>query len=92
MWMMQNGLKNPENAIAGSSDYLHLFGVTGLAFGWSLMAKAALAKKDSGDPFYATKLKTGRYFMQRVVPDTAAHLAKIESGAEPVMALTADEF
>lgn len=92
MWLMQNGMANPENAGAAASDYLHLFGITGLAFGWRLIAKAALAKKDSGDPFYATKLKTGQYFIARIVPQGAAHLAKIETGAASLMALTVDEF
>ncbi|MET0546497.1 MAG: acyl-CoA dehydrogenase C-terminal domain-containing protein [Caulobacterales bacterium] len=92
MWFMQNAMANPDNAGAAATDYLHLFGITGTAFGWALIAKAAAPKKDSGDPFYATKLKTGTYFMQRVVPNGAAHLAKIESGAASLMALSADEF
>ena len=41
MWLMQNGLANPDNAGAASTDYLHLFGLTGLAYMWALMAKAA---------------------------------------------------
>src|SRR3712207_6880494 len=41
MWLMQNGLANPDNAGAASSDYLHLFGLTALAYMWALMAKAA---------------------------------------------------
>jgi hypothetical protein len=30
--------------------------------------------------------------MQRELPATALHLARIKSGADPVMALTADQF
>jgi alkylation response protein AidB-like acyl-CoA dehydrogenase len=94
MWLMQNGLANPEAGAAASSDYLHLFGLTALAYMWALMAKAALAKQASGDsdPFYATKLATGRYFIDRVLPDAGGHLAKLKTGAEPVMALAADAF
>jgi len=33
----------PEEAGAASSDYLHLFGLTALAYMWALIAKAALA-------------------------------------------------
>jgi hypothetical protein len=50
MWLMQNGLANPDNAGAASTPYLHLFGLTGLAYMWALMAKAALAG-GSVDPF-----------------------------------------
>ena len=38
------------------------------------------------------KLATGRYYMARLLPATALHLARIRSGAEPVMALPAEAF
>jgi hypothetical protein len=56
---------------------------------WARMAKAALA--GSGD-FHAAKLATGRYYMARQLPATALHLARIRTGAEPVMALPAEAF
>jgi len=42
--------------------------------------------------FYETKIKTGRYYMEHVVPETATHLARIRHGADPMMALAANEF
>ena len=94
MWLMQNGLSNPEAAGAASTDYLHLFALTGLAWFWAQIAKAAQAKIAAGDsdPFYANKLITGRYFVERMLPDAGAHLAKLKTGAEPVMALAAEAF
>jgi len=94
LWLMQNGLANPDSAAAASSDYLHLFGLTGLAYMWALMALAAHAKIDAGDtdPFYAGKLTVGRYFIARVLPEAGAHLAKLKSGAAVVMALPAEAF
>ena len=94
MWLMQNGVANPDSAAAASSDYLSLFGLTGLAYMWALMAKAARAKIAAGDadPFYANKLAVGRYYLQRVLPDAGAHLAKLKTGAEAVMALPAEAF
>jgi hypothetical protein len=93
-WLMQNGLANPDNAAAASMDYLRLFALTGLAYMWTLMAKAANARIDAGDadPFYAAKLTVGRYFLERVLPDSGAHLAKLKTGAEVVMALPAEAF
>ena len=69
-WLMQNGLANPDNAGAASTDYLHLFGLTGLAYMWAMIAKAAGAKIAGGDQdaFYANKLMTGRYFVERLLP------------------------
>ena len=93
-WLLQNGPANPDNAGAGSMDYLRLFGLTGLAYMWALMAKVANAKIAAGDtdPFYASKLTVGRYFLERVLPDTGACLAKLKMGAAAVMALPAEAF
>ena len=94
MWLMQNGMANPDNAGAASTDYLNVFGVTALAYLWAQMAKAAQAKIDEGstDPFYVTKLQTGRYFVERILPDAAAHLTKMKTGADVLMAMPADQF
>ena len=94
MWLMQNGLMNPENAGAASTDYMHLFGLTALAYMWALIAKTAQAKIAAGDtdPFYANKLVVGRYYVQRILPDAGAHLAKLTTGAELMMALPAEAF
>jgi len=96
MWFMENALQNPDHAGAGSTPYMHLFGVTGLAFMWAKMAKAAndrLASANGADKaWYETKIKTGRYYMEHVVPETATHLARIRHGAAPVMAMAAEEF
>jgi hypothetical protein len=93
-WLMQNGLSNPDNAGAASTDYMHLFGLTGLSYMWALMAKTAQAKIDAGDsdPFYAGKLATGRYFLERILPDAGAHLAKLKAGSDAVMAPPVDSF
>jgi hypothetical protein len=94
MWLMQNGLANPENAGAASTDYLHLFGLTGLAYMWALMAKAAQQKIAAGDtdPLYANKLIIGRYYMERILPETSGHLAKLKTGSEAMMALPVEAF
>ncbi|MGD9864162.1 MAG: acyl-CoA dehydrogenase C-terminal domain-containing protein [Pseudodonghicola sp.] len=95
MYFMQNGMKNPNNALAGSYDFMHMFGHVCLGLMWAQMAKAANAALAGGttDPdFYRTKLMTGRYYMARRLPATALHLSRIESGAETVMGLAADQF
>ena len=92
MWLMQNGMSNFDNAGASSHDYLQLFGLTAFALMWAKMAKAALAQEASSDPFYANKLVTARYYFERVLPDATSHLAKVKTGATPVMALSADAF
>jgi alkylation response protein AidB-like acyl-CoA dehydrogenase len=94
LWLMQNGLRNPENAGAASSDYLHLFALTGLAYMWAKIAKAALARIGAGepDPFYRNKLVTGRYFLERLLPETSLRLVKLKTGSAAMMALEAEAF
>ncbi|MGB0959762.1 MAG: acyl-CoA dehydrogenase C-terminal domain-containing protein [Halocynthiibacter sp.] len=97
MFFMQNGMTNPNAALAGSYDFMHLFGHVSLGLMWAKMAVAAKAAlKDGGTigdaGFYETKLATGRYYMARSLPATKLHLARIESGADTVMALDADAF
>ena len=94
-YFLKNGQKNPLNVLAGSNDFMHLFGHVCLGFMWARMAKSALEclSADIDDAaFYDTKLKTGRYYMRRHLPATSLHLARIRSGAECVMALQPDEF
>ena len=91
-WLVEKGLENFDNAGAASTDYMHLFGLTCFAYMWAKMAKVAAAKKDDSDPIYATKLVTAKYFVERWLPQADAHLARIESGAETMMALEAEAF
>ena len=49
MWFMQNAIAKPENAGAGSYDYMHLFGLVALGYMWAQIAKAAIAGKVAGN-------------------------------------------
>ena len=94
MFFMANGMKNPNAALAGSTDFLHLMGHVCMGLMWTRMARAALTGLDAGGDagFLAAKLATGRYYMARQLPACGLHLARIESGADPVMALAAEAF
>ncbi|MCZ4352016.1 acyl-CoA dehydrogenase C-terminal domain-containing protein [Roseovarius aestuarii] len=95
MFFMQNGMKNPNAALAGSTDFLHLFGHVCLGLMWARMARAALTALENGASdaaFYETKLATGRYYMARRLPATGLHLVRIQTGADTVMALDAAQF
>jgi acyl-CoA dehydrogenase len=93
MWFMQNAIAKPDNAAAGATDYMHLVGLVVLGYMWCRIAAAAhrkLADDDSGR--MNAKLVTARFFMERMLPETAAHLARIQSGATSVMELPAEAF
>ena len=90
MWFMQNAMAKPDNAGAGATDYLQMFGLVALGYMWCLIAQAALAKQT--DARMKAKLITARFFMERMLPETAAQLARIKSGADAVMELPDEAF
>ena len=95
MYFMEKGMKSPLNALAGSYDFMHLFGHVCLGLMWARMAKAAQEglDADAGDKdFLQGKIDTGRYYMSRQLPATALHLHRITTGADTVMALDATQF
>ncbi|WP_310497725.1 acyl-CoA dehydrogenase C-terminal domain-containing protein [Sandarakinorhabdus sp.] len=95
MWLLQHGMANPDNAGAGATAFMHLMGHVALGHMWLLMARASLAALDDGsnDPdFYNAKLITARHFAARVLPETSALRARVEAGAEPMMAMPAEMF
>ncbi|EJL53100.1 MULTISPECIES: acyl-CoA dehydrogenase C-terminal domain-containing protein [unclassified Rhizobium] len=96
MWFMQHAMAKPDNAGAGSTDYMHLFGLVVLGYMWAKMAKAAEDGLASGDDaresYLRNKLVTARFFMERIMPETALRKARIETGAETMMTLAAEAF
>ncbi|MGC1926939.1 MAG: acyl-CoA dehydrogenase C-terminal domain-containing protein [Pseudolabrys sp.] len=95
MWFMQNAMVKPDNAGAGSYDYMHLFGLVALGYMWCRIAEAALAKLPKANGSAArlnAKLVTARFFMERMLPGTATRLARIKAGAGSTMELADDAF
>ena len=96
MWFMQNAMAKPDNAGAGSHDYLHCFGLVALGYMWAKIARSAQDKLKAGangsTERMNTKMVTARFYMERMLPETSAHLARITTGAETMMALPAEAF
>ncbi|MCB5202551.1 acyl-CoA dehydrogenase C-terminal domain-containing protein [Neorhizobium sp. T786] len=95
MWFMQNAMAKPDNAGAGSTDYMHLFGLVTLGYMWAKMAKAAqsgLAAGDAREDYLKNKLVTAKFYMERIMPETALRKARIEAGADTMMELAAEAF
>jgi acyl-CoA dehydrogenase len=95
MWFMQNAMTKPDNAGAGSYDYMHLFGLVALGYMWCRIAEAALARQPKANGSAArlnAKLVTARFFMERMLPETGTQLARIQAGAGSTMELPDDAF
>jgi hypothetical protein len=78
---------NADEVGAAAVDYLRVCGHLVFAYLFARMAKVALAKKDSGDPFYSAKLHTARFYFAKLLPETASLMRTVRSGAAPLMAM-----
>jgi hypothetical protein len=95
MWLMQNAMAKPDNAGAASYDYMHLFGRVALGYMWARIAKAAFEKKARGPgdgKVWDAKLVTGKFYMERMLPETGLRLARISTGADTMMSLPEEMF
>ena len=95
MWLMQNAMKNPDNAGAGAHHYMHILGIVATGLMWLRMAKAATGLLDAGEGdagFLEAKLVTARFYAERIMPDAGSLRRKIEGGADTLMALDPDMF
>ena len=95
MWLMSNGLSNPENAGAGAYDYMHITGIVALGLMWLRMARTArnaLAEGVGDKAFYEAKLVTARYYAERYTSQAGALRRTLESGSEAMMALPEEMF
>ena len=94
LWLSRNGVADPNNAGAASTDYMHLFGLTALGYMWARVVKAVLARQAKGESNSAldAKLILAKFFSERMLPETAAHLARLSAGASTLMALPMEAF
>jgi hypothetical protein len=92
MWFMKNSLMKPDNAGAGATDYMHLFGLVALGTMWARIAKAAnerISQGGEGIERLKEDLMVGRACVERAMPETALRLARITAGSGTLMAVPA---
>ena len=88
MWLAQNAIQKHEEAGAASVDFLRLMGTVAIGFMWARMARVArdrLVDGSDDEAFYKMKLNTARYYMGRVMPDTASLKVRATAGADVLM-------
>jgi len=78
---------NAEEVGAAAVDYLRVCGHLVFAYLFARMARIALDQQNSGDPFYAAKLATARFYFNKLLPETAGLIRSARSGVKPLMAM-----
>lgn len=88
-WVLEQASANPNEIGAASVEYLNVFGYTAYAFMWAKMASVAF---DKDGEFYQSKLATGRFYMQRILPRYVGLTASVKAGSESLFELQAHQF
>jgi len=84
--VIERAANNPDEIGAASVDYLDLFGYTAFAYLWARMAKAALPKAENDTSgFYTGKVKTARFYFDRVLPRAVSLAETIRNGSSSLM-------
>ncbi|GAA5057979.1 acyl-CoA dehydrogenase C-terminal domain-containing protein [Erythrobacter westpacificensis] len=88
-WMLENAGEDPNTLGAASYAFLEMIGVVAIGWMWVRMVAAVEARDDG---FAEAKRITARHYAQSTLPLTSALRAKIEGGAQNLMALPEDAF
>jgi hypothetical protein len=94
-WLAQNGFANPDEAGGAATDYLRIFALVSLGWMWLKMARAAHLKAASGDgtaQYYDTKIKTARFFAQKVLPEAGSRYQSLTAGSKVMMEMAVEQF
>jgi hypothetical protein len=78
---------NADEVGAAAVDYLRVAGHLCFAYFFARMAKVALERQNSGDPFYTAKLHTARFYFAKLLPETASLIRTARAGVAPLMAM-----
>jgi alkylation response protein AidB-like acyl-CoA dehydrogenase len=95
LWIAANGMGNPEEAAAGSVEYLRIMALVVFAYMWAQMAEVSLRKlkePNADKAFYEAKLATANFFMKKILPHSYGLLASIVNGAKPIMEMKEEAF
>ncbi|MFM9269232.1 acyl-CoA dehydrogenase C-terminal domain-containing protein [Halomonas elongata] len=95
MGVGMKAMNDREEVGAASVDYLMYSGYVTLAYLFARavkQAKSALAAGTDDSAFYRAKVNTARFYYERLLPRTRAHVQMIQAGGESLMALAPDDF
>ncbi len=94
-WLVQNAFANADEAGGAAADYLRIFALVSLGWMWLKLSRAAHRKMQEGDgneQYYDAKIKTARFFAQKMLPEVNSRLASLTAGSKTVMEMAVEQF
>ena len=93
-WIVANFSGDPKAVHAGAVPFLHLFGI--VAGGWQMGRAAVIARTriaaGDGDPFWAAKLATTRFFADHFLTQADGLAESVIGGATGALEMADDSF
>ena len=83
----EKAVANMDEAGAAAVDYLMYAGYVTQAWLWARVVVLASTKGDADGGFYQAKIHTARFYFQRILPRTRAHLGSLRAGSASLMAM-----
>lgn len=81
---------DPHLPGSAACEYLELMGLLSCTYMWAKMAEVSVNKTD--DSFHDAKIKTGLFFVQRLLPKISTLAMAITQGSQSTMALDVEQF
>ena len=88
LWMREEA--SLDDRLAGAVPFCTMFAVA--VAGWQLLRQKRAVEGGAAPGLAATKQASVRFFLDRVVPEAAGLKASATAGAEPLYALSAEQF
>ena len=82
-FIASRGINDPEESAGPAVDYLKMFALVAIGYTWTRYAEIA-SKKLNDDPeeFYKAKIESGKFYMNKLLPETGSLMSSIMSGAK----------
>ena len=81
-FIQEKAKSDPSEGAGPATDYLKMFALTAIAYVWTRYADISYNKQND-DPkgFYRAKIESGKFYMNKLLPETQYLMSSIMSGA-----------
>ena len=77
------GLSDPDEAAGPATDYLRMFALVAIGYVWTRYAEISFSKlNDDSDGFYKGKIESGKFYINKLLPETGSLMSSIMSGSK----------
>ena len=82
-FIASKGLSDPDEAAGPATDYLRMFALVAIGYVWTQYAEISFNKlNDDSEGFYRAKIESGKYYINKLLPETGSLMSSIMSGAK----------